>query len=242
MSLLPGAKRALHKQPEQLEGWYWEPEWCSESLFVRVAFEGPIHDPFCGQGRIVRAAPAAGYEATGSDLCDRGFEHAKIGINFLEDWTPRKTLVFNPPSPPWDKDYVDKCIAHALHVASRVAAIVAIPYLAGQAHYWMFYRPLPPALVLVHSERPSMPPVARVSKRKAGRGITVGSSGGSRIRGRQSLIGSSRASKSRCRDGLVTAFTSSRVTTKSTCHSRRRPRQAPLARGQLSGGRPLIAC
>jgi hypothetical protein len=168
MSLLPGAKRALHKQPEQLEGWYWEPEWCSESLFARVAFEGPIHDPFCGQGRIVRAARAAGYEATGSDLCDRGFEHAEVGINFLKDWTPRKTLVFNPPSPPWDKDYVDKCIAHALHVASCVASIVAIPYLAGQAHYWMFYRPLPPALVLVHSERPSMPPGGQGIQEKGG--------------------------------------------------------------------------
>lgn len=90
------------------------------------------------------------------------------GVDFLEDWPPRKTLVFNPPSPPWDKEYVDKFIAHALWVAECVAAIVALPYLAGQAHYWMFYRPCPPALVLVHSERPSMPPGGQGINAKGG--------------------------------------------------------------------------
>jgi hypothetical protein len=86
VSLLPGAKRAAHKQKEQPQGWYTEPECCSEALFARVAFEGPIHDPCCGSGRIVRAAWAAGYEATGSDLYHRGFEHVTVGGDFLEDW------------------------------------------------------------------------------------------------------------------------------------------------------------
>jgi hypothetical protein len=158
VSLLPGARRAAHKREEQPQGWYTEPEWCSEALFGRVAFRGPIHDPCCGSGRIVRAAWAAGYEATGSDLHDRGFEHATIGVDFFKDWTRRETLVFNPPSPPWDKKYIDKFIAHALQVAPCVAAIVAVPYLAGQSHYHKFYYPLPPTLVLVHAERPSMPP------------------------------------------------------------------------------------
>lgn len=72
MSLLAGKVRALHKQEEQPEGWYWEPEWCAEVLFARVAFEGPIHDPCCGAGRIVRAARAAGYVASGSDLVEAG--------------------------------------------------------------------------------------------------------------------------------------------------------------------------
>lgn len=133
-----------------------------------MSFTGPIHDPYCGSGRIVRAAWAAGYEATGSDLVDRGFEHAVAGIDFLDDWIPRQTLVFNPPSLPGDPDYIDKFIAHALQAASCVAAIVAIPYLAGQAHYWIFYRPQPPALVLVHSERPSMPPGGRGIPEKGG--------------------------------------------------------------------------
>ena len=96
MSLLPGAKRAQFKQERDPDDWYQEPQWCSEQLFAKVQLVGPIHDPACGEGRIVLTPRKAGYKATGSDIIDRGF--SETGIDFLTDDRPRTTLVFNAPT------------------------------------------------------------------------------------------------------------------------------------------------
>jgi hypothetical protein len=152
MSLLPGKKRAQHKQPRVENDWYTENRWASEQLFAQVQFTGPIHDPACGEGRIVMAARRAGYEATGSDLVDRGF--GETGVDFPTDWRPRATLVFNAPY----KDN-EAFITHGLEVASHaVVAIVRIPFLCGQERFWDLYKPCPPSLVLACSERVNMPP------------------------------------------------------------------------------------
>jgi len=96
MSLLPGDKRAEHKRERWPRDWYVEPYEAIETLFNTVMFEDPVlHDPCCGEGRIPIVAARYGYEVTGSDLVYRGFGTG--GIDFLEDWTPRATLVFNPP-------------------------------------------------------------------------------------------------------------------------------------------------
>jgi hypothetical protein len=116
MSLLPGKKRAEVKQERIKDDWYTENRWASEQLFARVQFIGPIHDPACGEGRIVIAARHAGYEATGSDLVDRGF--GETGIDFLADSRLRTTLVFNAPY-----KQNEEFIAHALEVASQAALI-----------------------------------------------------------------------------------------------------------------------
>jgi signal transduction histidine kinase len=78
-----------------------------------VQFTGPIHDPACGEGRIVIAAQRAGYEATGGDLIDRGF--GETGVDFLTDNRPRTTLVFNAPY-----KQNEAFIPHVLEIASHV--------------------------------------------------------------------------------------------------------------------------
>jgi len=154
MSLLPGAARAKHKKPRAKHDWYTENRWAAEQLFAQVQFTGPIHDPACGEGRIVIAAREAGYAATGAEIVDRGFPGVEI-VDFETDCRPRKTLVFNAP---YEKN--EEFIAHALEeVASHaVAAIVRIPFLCGQERFWDLYRKCPPALVLACSQRVNMPP------------------------------------------------------------------------------------
>jgi hypothetical protein len=155
MSLLPGEKRAKHQKPRAGNDWYTEPVWASEQLFSTLELQGPIHDPFCGEGRIVEAARRAGYEATGADIVDRGFPDTEI-IDFRTDHRPRTTLVFNGP---YGKNVYEPLIAHALTVTSHaVVALVAIPFLCGQQHYWDLFGPCPPSLILACSQRPSMPP------------------------------------------------------------------------------------
>jgi hypothetical protein len=150
--MLPGAKRAEVKQPRIKHDWYTENRWAAEQLFAQVRFTGSIHDPACGEGRIVVAARNAGYAATGSDLVDRGF--GETGVDFLADNRPRTTLVFNAPY-----KQNEEFIGHALEVASRaVAAIVRIPFLCGQERFRELYRSCRPALVLACSQRVNMPP------------------------------------------------------------------------------------
>src|SRR6516225_10039224 len=62
---------------------YVEPPWCSRRLFEAEAFEGAIHDPCCGFGRIVDSARFAGLVATGADIVARapGFEV----VNFFQE-------------------------------------------------------------------------------------------------------------------------------------------------------------
>jgi hypothetical protein len=152
MSLLPGKLRALHKQPRQGADWYREPRDSVLSLFNALTFEGRIHDPCCGRGRIVEVAREGGYHATGSDLYDYGFGEA--GVDFLTDDGPRDSLAFNAP-------YAlnEAFIAHALDVAQyEIAALVRVPFLAGQQRYRTLFRAFPPERVLILSRRPSMPP------------------------------------------------------------------------------------
>jgi hypothetical protein len=155
MSLLPGAKRSEFKQERTKQDWYIENTWAGEQLFATLELQGPIHDPFCGEGRIVMAARRAGYEATGADIVDRGFSGAEI-IDFRTDRRPRTTLVFNPP---YDKDLHEECIVHALQVASHaVVALGRIPFLCGEKRYWDLFKPCPPSLILTCSQRVNCPP------------------------------------------------------------------------------------
>jgi hypothetical protein len=129
MSLSPGAKRAPFKQARDPNDWYQEPQWCSAQLFATVRFIGPIHDPACGEGRIVKAAREAGYAATGANIVDRGF--GEVCVDFLTDDRPRTTLVFNAPY-----KLNEAFIAHGFKVATEaMAMIVRVPSLCGQERF-----------------------------------------------------------------------------------------------------------
>jgi hypothetical protein len=152
MSLLPGKKRALHQPPRHAFDWYRETRESVESLFDAVRFDGAIHDPACGLGRIIEVAHERGYQASGSDIADYGFGEA--GVDFLTDHRPRDSLVFNAPY----KDN-ERFIRQGFEVARyQIAALVRIPFLAGQERYRELFAITPPNLVLVLSRRPSMPP------------------------------------------------------------------------------------
>jgi hypothetical protein len=157
MSLLPGAKRAAHQQELAPLSWYWEPEEVTEQLLREITFCGPVHDPCCGSGRIPILARRFGYEATGSDIVDRGFGVG--GVDFFTDSTPRVTLIFNPPAGRnQDPTLSTRFILHALEVAEEVAAVLPVPMQCGQWRRDNLYRPHPPRYVLALAARPSMPP------------------------------------------------------------------------------------
>ena len=147
----------------QEHDWYVEDATCVGKLFDAIEFAGAIHDPACGGGNIPKVAAARGFVSGGSDLVDRGFGTG--GVNFLDDETPRENIVSNPP-------YVlaEKFVQHALKVArGRVAVLVRLAFLEGQARRRRLFIPHPPEHVLVLSTRPSMPPGDRAIEAKGGK-------------------------------------------------------------------------
>jgi hypothetical protein len=110
-------------------------------------------DPRSGRryGTIVRVARQFGYEATGADLKDRG--HGFSVQDYLKDCMYHRTLVFNAP---YSKN--EAFLKHARLMADEIAALVRLPFLAGQERWRSLYAIQPPGRVLILSERPSCPP------------------------------------------------------------------------------------
>lgn len=143
--------------------WYVEPEWCSERLFAEEPFSGDIFDPSCGTGRIVEAAIAAGYHASGADIVVRTAVDFEITLrNFLSDdeIIIAHNIVSNPPfkhcGDRADYTYVKRALKASLR---KVALLMPIAWLNGdERSRWLETTPLRRVWVL--TPRPSMPPGA----------------------------------------------------------------------------------
>jgi hypothetical protein len=133
------------------DDWYLEDEWISRRLFDVEPFEGPVRDPFCGCGRVVKSARAHGLRATGADIYQRGFDCELV--NFLEDDRRWENVVGNPPYGLWRE-----IIQHALAIADhKVALLLPTGWLhAEDKSLWLDTTPL--ARIYFLSPRPSIPP------------------------------------------------------------------------------------
>ncbi len=129
---------------------YIEPRWCIEALIKAVKFEGQIHDPACGTGKIPLTFAAHGFTCTAHDLVNRGFGIA--GVDFLKDTNFYDNIVTNPPY-----NLSEKFIRKGLHVMRRTAILARIAFLSSQKRYELF-TDYPPEKVVILSRRPSMPP------------------------------------------------------------------------------------
>lgn len=136
---------------------YTEPEWTSERLFQQVKFPGPIYDPACGLGRIVKAAREAEYQCEGSDLMRRS-KFCDFEADFLSrpigSWCPG-TIICNPPF-----KYAQAFVKRALQVAEyEVAMLLPAKWRSSDKRSrWLETTPL--WMVLDITPRPSMPPGA----------------------------------------------------------------------------------
>jgi len=127
---------------------YVEPSWVSERLFEEEKFDGPIYDPACGFGRIIKSAQKAGLYATGTDIIDRGWP--AMPWDFMQDWTRRENIVSNPPF-----DVFQAFAEHALTVYQKKLALI-MPTARLNAARWLQLMSLRRVWLL--TPRPSMPP------------------------------------------------------------------------------------
>ncbi len=134
---------------------YIEPYWISERLFEVEAFQGEVHDPCAGVGRIIHAARRAGFYAYGSDLIKRA-RGIRGGVDFLKSEEPRDNFAFNPP--------FHLAPAFALHAVQLVVRKIAMVFPTARLNAadgprsgrWISSIPLRRIWLL--SPRPSMPP------------------------------------------------------------------------------------
>lgn len=128
---------------------YVEPEWCSKRLFDVEKFNGPIFDPACGFGNILKAASNAGHDVWAADIVDRGFPNTHVS-DFLISKYNQIDIVSNPP--------FNKFKEFALHAIDNCYEKVAMIWLVRTlpAARWLQTTPLKTIWFL--TPRPSMPP------------------------------------------------------------------------------------
>lgn len=131
--------------------YYVEPACSVHALFDAEEFVGSIHDPACGGGNIPRIAIERGYEASGSDVVDRGYGERR---DFLADGSRYTNIVTNPPF-----NLATAFTLHALRFSSgKVAILQRLSWLEGQARHDALFKPGHLSRVYVFSKRISMPP------------------------------------------------------------------------------------
>lgn len=147
------------KRPELSHIWkreehehYVEPAWCSQRLFQVEKFDGPILDPCCGFGTILKSAAVSGYAVYGADIVDRGYPDTEVE-DFLkstlkDDWNGN--IVCNPPF-----DIFQTFATAALATNAKKVAMIWLVRTLPAAR-WLRQTPL--ARVLLLTPRPSMPP------------------------------------------------------------------------------------
>jgi len=140
--------RNSHVWDRQATDWYVEPEWCSERLFDEEEFDGAIHDPAAGMGRIVMAAHKHGYSAIGTDIHPRTRIVQKA--DFFKCDHDMTNTVTNPPF-----KLAQEFALRALHHTRRKVAVI-FPVARLNAAHWLDGSPLERIWLL--TPRPSMPP------------------------------------------------------------------------------------
>lgn len=134
-------------------GFYVEPPWLVEALIAAEApFTARVWDPFCGSGTIPRALRAAGVDAMGTDLVDRGYGLG--GVDFFTSAATAASIVCNPPF-----NRLEEAVRRSLGlVTDRVAVLARLAFLEGQERRCGLWSDTPLARVWVSSRRASMPP------------------------------------------------------------------------------------
>lgn len=97
---MAGGKRGSGSpRKRQHADWYPTPANVTEVLLDRVAFEGAVSEPCCGDGSLARVLEGRGYDVIGTDLHDRGYGvgHGKAFDILKMKSLPAPNVVTNPP-------------------------------------------------------------------------------------------------------------------------------------------------
>lgn len=154
-------EKVAHVWQRDALDWYVEEEFVTQALVKVERFVGPVLDPCCGQGNIVKGLLAAGVEAVGTDIVKRvpdGTPWFLGTADFREVGAiSQPNICMNPPF--FRAKGAEAFIRKALSVASgKVVAFADIKFLASHGRAKGLYAEFPPNRVWSISPRPSCPP------------------------------------------------------------------------------------
>lgn len=159
---MPKEKKARLWEPHPDE-WYVETPESVRFLMAREAFHGPVYDPACGGGNIVKTFLAAGVQAVGTDLRTRrpGAEWFAGELDFMMDYqTPlpdHREIVMNPPF--FRGKGLEAFIRRALSgPALKVAVFVPASFIWSEGRAVGLYQDHAPSRIWPIYPRPSCPP------------------------------------------------------------------------------------
>jgi hypothetical protein len=101
---------------------YATPPEATRALLSVEAFDGPVWEPACGDGRMARVLTEAGHDVVATDLIDRGY--GVPGVDFLKETTPRARHIMT--NPPYGGGLADKFIGRALLLTRATGGKVAM--------------------------------------------------------------------------------------------------------------------
>lgn len=110
--------------------YYETPTPAVHALLGAEKLHGPVWEPACGSGRIVRVLRAAGHRVVATDIEDYGCPDAASGMDFLQQKRAPEgvtTIVTNPPFM-----HANEFVRHALSLVPRVVMLLRLAFLEGQ--------------------------------------------------------------------------------------------------------------
>lgn len=157
--------RARTDDPAHRETHDFYPTWpqATRALCTVERFDGPIWEPACGDGAMVRELERAGHRVIATDLIDRGQEAGgwgEGGRDFLMEWQPLAPhIVTNPPFTE-AQDFVDRALMLTAPERTgsdggKVVMFLRLAFLAGQKR-GLWWPGTPLARVWVMSRRVPM--------------------------------------------------------------------------------------
>lgn len=154
------ARKAHIFERDELD-WYVEPERATRQLLARERFMGPVWDPACGGGNIIRALVDNGHRALGTDIKRRvdksvGWFHGER--DFLKmDRPVAGNIICNPPY--YRAKGTEAFVRKAIELAwGKVAIFATLQFLAGAARASGLYQECKPTRVWIITPRVSCPP------------------------------------------------------------------------------------
>src|SRR5262245_6035446 len=126
-----------HIWRKEKNGFYGDPQWCSERLYEDEPFVGSQWAPFCGIGRCSDAVRRCGYKTYATDIVDRGYQHFDRTLNFpLCEGALGNNIVTNPPF-----QICDQALRHSLKLHVDAIAMIWLARRLNAAH-WLADTPL----------------------------------------------------------------------------------------------------
>lgn len=126
-----------------------------DKLFSVEKFDVNIWECACGDGELTKRMLLYGKHVRSSDLIDRGYPNANVGVDFLslnkEQHSFRGDIITNPPY-----RYITEFILKALELVQeghKVAMFCKLTTLESQSRYDDIFSKYPPKTIYVFSKR-----------------------------------------------------------------------------------------